>query len=209
MPQYLCSNLILAAETPQQNVKEKTNGPDTNNITPPKLHMNTRLKHVIGTVFKTTKNPVICKLSSQHLSCITREFKLPSVCCISTSDTSPWGLGLHPLYELQAMANQPKSFPSLSQESSRLEQQPPLCAFHTGSEKENIHMSKDFCAGAQQHNTVLSSWRTRWGAAKCSSSQLSSVIVSALHLHVSVLVLFSLQIPPAPLPRWAGHREIF
>lgn len=75
--------------------------------------------------------------------------------------------------------------------------------------KKNIHISKDFCAGAQQHNTVLSSWRTGWGAVKCSSSQLLSVIVSALHLHVSVLVLFSLQIPPAPLPRWAGHREIF
>lgn len=147
---------------------------------------------------KQPKNPVICKLSSQLLSFITRKLKLPSVC--STSATSPWELGLHPLYELQAMANQPRFFPNLSQESSHLEQQQPLCAFHTGSEKENIHTSKEFCA-EQLKNTAESS----------EVQQLPTfiMIIFTLHLHVSVLLLLSLQIPPAPLPKWAGHREIF
>lgn len=57
MPRCLFPNLILAAETPQQNIREKINGQDTKNIIPPKLHVGTRLKYVTGTVFKTTKKP--------------------------------------------------------------------------------------------------------------------------------------------------------
>lgn len=148
---------------------------------------------------KQPKNSVICKFSSQHLTFITRELKLPSVCCSSTSATSPWGLGLHPLYELQAMANQPRFFPNLSQESSHLEQQQPLCAFHTGSEKENRHTSKEFCA-EQLKNTE--------GSNEVQQLPAFIMIVFALHLHLSVVLLLPLQIHPAPLPRWAGHREI-
>lgn len=67
MPLYLFSNLILAAETPQQNIREKTNGQDTKNITSAKFHMGT--KHVTGTVFKTTK-----KLSYLQIQLSTFDF---------------------------------------------------------------------------------------------------------------------------------------
>lgn len=92
------------------------------------------------------------------------------------------------------MANQPRFFPNLSQESSHLEQQQPLCAFHTGSEKENIHTSKELCAGctATQHsaeqmkNTVGSCWSA---AAPNFHQWLSLLCICTFH--------FS---PPAPLP---------
>lgn len=93
------------------------------------------------------------------------------------------------------MANQPRFFPNLSQESSHLEQQQPLCAFHTGSEKENIHASKEFSTGAQQHSAVLSSWRTRQGPGKCSSS----------HQWLSLLCICTFQSPCTSPFRWPLH----
>jgi len=136
-------------------------------------------------------------------------------CLISTSAASPWGLGLHPLYKLQAMANQPMFSPNLSQESSHLEQQRPLCAFHTGSEKENTQQQRVHRGATQQHRAVLSGWGTcsPWAQQRAqqesSSSHLPPLIFSACipGTHVSARVLLCHQIPSTqpPTPCWGGQ----
>lgn len=50
MLRYLFSNLILAPETPQQNIGGKAKGQDSENITTLLFHMHTQ--RVIVTVFK-------------------------------------------------------------------------------------------------------------------------------------------------------------
>lgn len=138
----------------------KTKDQDTRNITTATLHMDTRLQHVIVTVFKTQPHQkkkkkiklLACWTLNIWMSFITQELNHPQFkCLISALAISPWGLGLHPLYELQAVANQPVFFPNPSQESSHLEQQRPLCAFHTGSEKENTRWQRVHVAATQQY----------------------------------------------------------